>query len=113
MIGNKIADKITKVSKLLPQNNSEAIISEHEKKKKYLEKDIYVQRKDMKLLMNLDLDNSIIVECQKTVEATGDLTGNKSANEITKVSRNLIQNNPETITNEHDKEIPRERYISP
>ena len=33
MIGNKIADKITKVSKVLPQNNSERIISEHEKKK--------------------------------------------------------------------------------
>ena len=53
------------------------------------------------------------MECQKTVEATGDLTGNKSANKITKVSRNLLQNNSETITNEHDKEIPRERYISP
>ena len=36
MIGNKIADKITKVSKVLPQNNSETIISEHEKKKKIL-----------------------------------------------------------------------------
>ena len=36
MIGNKIADKITKVSKVLPQNNSETIISEHEKKKKKL-----------------------------------------------------------------------------
>ena len=67
----------------------------------------------MKLLMNLDQDNSIIVEYQITVEATGDLTGNKSANKITKVSRNSLQNNPETITNEHDKEIPKERYISP
>ena len=31
---------------------------------------------------------------------------------ITKVSRSL-KNNSETITNEHNKEIPRERYISP
>ena len=52
------------------------------------------------------------MEYQITVEATGDLTGNKSANKIKKVSRNSLQNNPETITNEHDKEIPKERYIS-
>ena len=31
---------------------------------------------------------------------------------ITKVSRNSQQNNSETTTNEHDKEIPKERYIS-
>ena len=30
-----------------------------------------------------------------------------------KVSRSLPQNNWETITNENDKEIPKERYISP
>ena len=53
------------------------------------------------------------MEYQITVEATGDLTCNKSANKIKKVSRNSLQNNPETITNEHDKEIPKERYISP
>ena len=35
------------------------------------------------------------------------------ANRITKVSNNSQQNNPETITNENDKEIPEERYISP
>ena len=29
------------------------------------------------------------------------------------VSKNSQQNNPETATNEHDKEIPKERYISP
>ena len=32
---------------------------------------------------------------------------------ITKVSRSLPQNNSETITNEHGKETPKERYISP
>ena len=41
------------------------------------------------------------------------MIANKSANEITKVSRSSPQNNSETITNEHDKEIPKERYISP
>ena len=29
------------------------------------------------------------------------------------VSISLPQNNSETITNEHDKKIPKERYISP
>ena len=32
---------------------------------------------------------------------------------ITKVSKNLQQNNSKTITNENDKEVPKERYISP
>ena len=35
------------------------------------------------------------------------------ANRITKVSQSLPQNNSETITNEHDKKIPKERYIYP
>ena len=45
---------------------------------------------------------------QKTVEATDDLIGNTIVNRITKVSKNS-----ENVTNEHDKEIPKERYISP
>ena len=32
---------------------------------------------------------------------------------ITKVSKNVHQNNSETVTNENDKEIPKERYMSP
>ena len=32
---------------------------------------------------------------------------------ITQVSKNLPQNNSETVTNENSKEIPKERYISP
>ena len=48
------------------------------------------------------------------------MTGNKIANEvaewydskITKASRNSKQNNSETVTNEHDKEIPKEKYLS-
>ena len=34
------------------------------------------------------------------------------ANKITKISKISKQNNSETVTNEHDKEIPKERYIS-
>ena len=43
---------------------------------------------------------------QKTAEATGDLISSEIADRITKVSKTLPQNNSETITNEHDKEIP-------
>ena len=50
---------------------------------------------------------------QKTAEATGDLIGNKIANRITKFSGSSPQNNSETIKNEHDKEMPKERHISP
>ena len=49
---------------------------------------------------------------QKTAEVSGDLIGNKIVNRITKVSRSSLQNNLETITNEHAKEIPKERHIS-
>ena len=50
---------------------------------------------------------------QITAEATGDLTGNEIANKITKLSKKSQQNNSETATNEHDKEIPKEKYVSP
>ena len=39
--------------------------------------------------------------------------GNKIANRITKVSRSSPENNSEIITNEYDKEIPKERCLSP
>ena len=41
------------------------------------------------------------------------MIGNKIANKITKVSKSLQQNNLETGTNENEKEIPKEKYISP
>ena len=46
-------------------------------------------------------------------EATSDLTGNKIADAITKVLETSSQNNSDTITNEHDKDIPKESYIFP
>ena len=65
----------------------------------------------------------------KTAEASGTLTGYKIADavrsktlatraksydgKITKVSKSSPQNNSETLSNEHDKEIYKERYISP
>ena len=62
-------------------------------------------------LMHLKTSSKRVI--QKSVEATGDLICNKIANKITGVSKNLQQNNSGTVTNEHDKEIPKERYISP
>ena len=50
---------------------------------------------------------------EKTAEATGHLVGNKTADRIMKVSKTSSQNNSEFITNEHDKETPTERYVSP
>ena len=44
---------------------------------------------------------------RKTAEAAGDFIGNKIINKITKVSKNS-----ETVTNEYDREIPKEKYIS-
>ena len=50
---------------------------------------------------------------QKKPGATDDLIGNKIVYRTTKVSKNAQQNNSETVTNENDKEIPKERYLSP
>ena len=41
------------------------------------------------------------------------MTVNNIADKITKVSKASPQNNSEKIINEHDKEIPKERSISP
>ena len=51
-------------------------------------------------------------EIQKTAEPTGDSIGNKTANKFAKISDTSQQNNLEIITNEHEKEISKERYMS-
>ena len=58
---------------------------------------------------------------QKTPEGTNDLVGNKIADVVTKsydgrvteISQTSERNNSETVTNEHDKETPKEIHISP
>ena len=52
---------------------------------------------------------------QKTAEATGDLIGNKIADKITSVSKKPTTklHDEELQSNEVNKEIPKERYISP
>ena len=44
-------------------------------------------------------------------EATCNLIGIKIANKITNVSTKLQQNNRETVKNEHEKEIPKEKIF--
>ena len=61
-------------------------------------------------------------EIKKTAQATGHAICNKIANKITplppppppkkKKKKKLRENNSETVINEHDKEIPRKRFVS-
>ena len=63
LIGNKIADKITKVWKTSQQNNSETVKKEHDK---ILPKERYTFREErQKKSMILDWYNSIIMEYHK------------------------------------------------
>ena len=50
---------------------------------------------------------------KKKAEAAGDFIGNNISDKMTKVSKSLQQNNLETLTNKHDEEIRKERYIPP
>ena len=59
------------------------------------------------MLKNLQTDEL------KTAEESVDCIGNKIANRVTKVSQNSQQNNSETVKNENDKKISKEKYISP
>ena len=48
---------------------------------------------------------------QKLSEATDDLLCQKIADKTSKASKTLPKNNTETVTNEYDKEISKERYV--
>ena len=73
MLGNKIAYRITKVSKNSKQNNSEKITNENDKK---ITKGRYISPEErQEIIADLRL----------------------------KVSKKLQQNNSETVTNENDK----------
>ena len=41
------------------------------------------------------------------------MIGNKIANRITKVSKDSLKNNSETVINDYDEETPKERIVSP
>ena len=83
-----------------------------------MKKDIYLQKKNRKLLMIRDQYNSIIMKYQETAETTSDLISSKIANavrwktlatrnnsydgKVTKVLRSSPQKNSEITTNKHD-----------
>ena len=50
---------------------------------------------------------------KETTDAANDLIGNKVADKTTKISKASQQNNSKTVTNEHDKEVSKERYTFP
>ena len=95
LTGNKITEQILKVSKISRQNNSEIVTNEDDKeipKEKYISPE---KRQEITDALRLKQYNYGI------------------SKEITKVSKNSQQNNTEAVTNENDKEIPKERHISP
>ena len=67
LIDNKIADKITKISKTLQKKKKNQKQLQMNIIKKYLKKDIYLQKKDRKLLMIWDKYNNTIMEHQKII----------------------------------------------
>ena len=73
-------------------------------------KNVLIMLKNLEQIHLKVLQKGVI---QETAETTGDLVGNEIANEIRKISKTSQQNNSETVTNEHNKEITKERYISP
>ena len=93
-IGNKIANKITGVSRNSQQNNSETVTNEHDKE---IRKGRYIS----------------LEERQKTIDNLRLRWYIKMLYNITRVPKNSRQNNSETLKNEHDKEIRKERYMSP
>ena len=61
-------------------------------------------------ITNLIDDKIVEVARSKTTFAT---FGRWHYDRITKASKNALQYNSEPVTNTNDKEIPKERYISP
>ena len=107
-----ITNKITGVSKNPRQNNSETVIDDHDNEiPKKIPKERYIFPE--KRRKNYWWSEINIIVYQKAAETTDDLIGNKIANKFVGVSNNSQQNNSETVTNEYDKEIPKERCISP
>ena len=108
LIGNKFTNKIIKVSKNLQKFNLKTVTNKNDKEiTKEIPKGRYtsLEKKTKNYWLLRLIYNSIIMEYQKTAEATGDFIANKT----TKVSKNSQQNNSEIVTNENDKKIPNER----
>ena len=73
---------------------------------------ILAMRKDFLIMLN-KLQQMRLKLLQKEQFKKAE-TGHLICNKITKkISKNSQRNNSEIVTNEHDKEIPKETYISP
>ena len=59
-------------------------------------------------LNNLQNMNLKLLQTEKAAGASSDLIGDKNANKITKISKDL-----ETVTNENNKEIHKGKYVTP
>ena len=69
LIGNKIVDRNTKVSKILQQNNSESLTNEHGK---VIPKRRYISPEErQKIIDDLKFINTIIMEYQKIINLLG------------------------------------------
>ena len=81
------------------------------------ERYISLQKREEKLLMIWDQNNSIIIEYQEIRNLidnkTSDVVAQSYDHVITKTSKNSQQDNSETVTNTNDKEMSKEIYISP
>ena len=81
------------------------------------ERYISLQKREEKLLMIWDQNNSIIIEYQEirnlVDNKTSDVVAQSYDHIITKTSKNSQQDNSETVTNTNDKEMSKEIYISP
>ena len=81
------------------------------------ERYISLQKREEKLLMIWDQNNSIIIEYQEIRNLidnkTSDVVAQSYDHIITKTSKNSQQDNSETVTNTNDKEMSKEIYISP
>ena len=86
---------------------------------KKIPKERYIspQKREEKLLMIWDQNNSIIIEYQEIRNLidnkTPDVVAQSYDHIITKTSKNSQQDNSETVTNTNDKEMSKEIYISP
>ena len=74
---------------------------------------ILAMHKDFLIMLN-KLQQMRLKLLQKKQLKKAEATGHLICNKITKkISKNSQRNNSEIVTNEHDREIPKETYISP
>ena len=69
-------------------------------------------KKNLEKRLGKSATNALKTPSKRIIQKKSESTGNY-ADKITKISKKLQQNNLVSFTNGHDKEKPKERYISP